>query len=33
MARAEALRPVFEEFAKLSANACAAELNARGIRA
>jgi DNA invertase Pin-like site-specific DNA recombinase len=33
MARAEALRPVFEELAKLSANACAAALNARGITA
>ncbi len=33
IARAEALRPVFEELAELSANACATELNARGITA
>ena len=30
-ARAEALRPVFAELASLSANALAAELNARGV--
>ncbi len=33
MARAEALRPVFTELQKLSANGCAAELNRRGITA
>src|SRR5262245_21585868 len=33
LARAEDLRALFEELAKLSANACAAELNARGITA
>jgi DNA invertase Pin-like site-specific DNA recombinase len=33
MARAEALRPLFDELAVLSANGCAAELNRRGIPA
>jgi hypothetical protein len=33
MAQAEALRPVFDELQELSANGCAAELNARGITA
>jgi DNA invertase Pin-like site-specific DNA recombinase len=33
MAQAETLRPVFDELHELSANGCAAELNARGITA
>jgi DNA invertase Pin-like site-specific DNA recombinase len=33
MARAEALRPVFEELGDLSANGCATELNRRGVSA
>lgn len=33
LARAEALRPVFAELSSLSARACAAELNTRGVEA